>query len=116
MRALVGEMARRLRERYNKPKRKSRGRLDTRRTIRRNASWGGIPFITVWKHKQIDKPKIVALCDVSGSVARVSDFFLLLLHSLNEAMYDIHTFAFSGRLVDVSDILEKQRPTRRWRR
>jgi uncharacterized protein len=106
-RKLVGEMARRLRDKYNKPKRKkNRGRLDTRRTIRRNASWGGIPFITVWKQKRIDKPKIVALCDVSGSVARVAEFLLLFLYSLNEAISDIHTYAFSGRLVDVSDILD----------
>ena len=33
-----------------------------------------------------DRPKIVALCDVSGSVARVSDFFLLLIHSLHEVV------------------------------
>jgi uncharacterized protein with von Willebrand factor type A (vWA) domain len=106
-RKLVGEMARRLRDKYNKPKRKkNRGRLDTRRTIRRNASWGGIPFITVWKQKRIDKPKIVALCDVSGSVARVAEFLLLFLYSLNEAISDIHTYAFSGRLVDVSEILD----------
>jgi uncharacterized protein with von Willebrand factor type A (vWA) domain len=106
-RKLVGEMARRLRDKYNKPKRKkNRGRLDTRKTIRRNASWGGIPFITVWKQKRIDKPKIVALCDVSGSVARVAEFLLLFLYSLNEAISDIHTYAFSGRLVDVSDILD----------
>jgi uncharacterized protein with von Willebrand factor type A (vWA) domain len=106
-RKLVGEMARRLRDRYNKPKRKkNRGRLDTRRTIRRNASWGGIPFITVWKQKRIEKPKIVALCDVSGSVARVAEFLLLFLYSLNEAISDIHTYAFSSQLVDVSGILD----------
>jgi len=106
-RKLVAEMARRLRDRFNKPKRKkNRGRLDTRRTIRRNASWGGIPFITVWKQKRIEKPRIVALCDVSGSVARVAEFLLLFLYSLNEAISDIHTYAFSGRLVDVSDILD----------
>ncbi len=106
-RKLVAQMARRLRDKYNKPKRKkNRGRLDTRKTIRRNASWGGIPFITVWKQKRIDKPKIVALCDVSGSVARVAEFLLLFLYSLNEAISDIHTYAFSGRLVDVSDILD----------
>jgi uncharacterized protein len=106
-RKLVGEMARRLRDKYNKPRRKkNRGRLDTRKTIRRNASWGGIPFITVWKQKRIDKPKIVALCDVSGSVARVAEFLLLFLYSLNEAISDIHTYAFSGRLVDVSEILD----------
>jgi uncharacterized protein len=106
-RKLVGEMARRLRDKYNKPKRKkNRGRLDTRKTIRRNASWGGIPFITEWKQKRIDKPKIVALCDVSGSVARVAEFLLLFLYSLNEAISDIHTYAFSGRLVDVSELLD----------
>lgn len=106
-RKLVGEMARRLRDKYNKPRRKkNRGRLDTRKTIRRNASWGGIPFITVWKQKRVDKPKIVALCDVSGSVARVAEFLLLFLYSLNEAISDIHTYAFSGRLVDVSEILD----------
>lgn len=106
-RKLVGEMARRLRDKYNKPRRKkNRGRLDTRKTIRRNASWGGIPFITVWKQKRVDKPKIIALCDVSGSVARVAEFLLLFLYSLNEAISDIHTYAFSGRLVDVSEILD----------
>lgn len=106
-RVLVGEMARRLRDRYNKPrKKKNRGRLDTRKTIRKNASWGGIPFITVWKQKRIEKPKIVALCDVSGSVARVAEFLLLFLYSLNEALSDIHTYAFSGNLVDVSHLLD----------
>jgi uncharacterized protein with von Willebrand factor type A (vWA) domain len=109
-RALVRTIARKLRERYSKPrKRKNRGRLDTRKTIRRNAGWGGIPFITEWKQKKIDKPRIVALCDVSGSVARVVEFLLLFLYSINEAVQDIRTFAFSGTLVEVSDLLNENR-------
>ncbi len=73
MRHLIRQIARRLRERYSKPrKRQRRGHLDVRRTIRRNAAWGGVPFLTAWKRRHRDKPKIVALCDVSGSVARVS--------------------------------------------
>jgi len=107
-RTLVRTIARRLRDRYSKPrKRKNRGRLDTRKTIRRNASWGGIPFITVWKQKKIDKPRIVALCDVSGSVARVVEFLLLFLYSLSEAVQDIRTFAFAGNLIEVSDKLNE---------
>jgi uncharacterized protein with von Willebrand factor type A (vWA) domain len=107
-RQLVRTIARRLRDRYSKPrKRKNRGRLDTRRTIRRNASWGGIPFVTVWKQKKIDKPRIVALCDVSGSVARVVEFLLLFLYSLSEAVQDIRTFAFAGNLIEVSDKLNE---------
>jgi hypothetical protein len=111
MRALIRRIARRLRERYSKPrKRQRRGHLDVRRTLRRNAAWGGVPFLTAWKRKHRDKPKIVALCDVSGSVARVSDFFLLLIHSLHEVVSDVRSFAFSGHLIEVSDILEKMPP------
>jgi uncharacterized protein with von Willebrand factor type A (vWA) domain len=111
MRALIRQIARRLRERYSKPrKRQRRGHLDVRRTLRRNAAWGSIPFLTAWKRKHRDKPKIVALCDVSGSVARVSDFFLLLIHSLHEVVDDVRSFAFSGHLIEVSRILEEKSP------
>jgi len=109
MRALIRQMARRLRERFSKPrKRQRRGHLDVRRTLRKNAAWGSVPFITAWKRKHRDKPNIVALCDVSGSVARVSDFFLLLIHSLHEVVSDVRSFAFSGHLIEVSDILESK--------
>jgi uncharacterized protein with von Willebrand factor type A (vWA) domain len=111
MRTLIRQIARRLRERYSKPrKRQRRGHLDVRRTLRRNAAWGGVPFLTAWKRKHRDRPKIVALCDVSGSVARVSDFFLLLIHSLHEVVDDVRSFAFSGHLIEVSDILESKTP------
>jgi uncharacterized protein with von Willebrand factor type A (vWA) domain len=111
MRLLIRQIARRLRERYSKPrKRQRRGHLDVRRTIRRNAAWGGVPFLTAWKRRHRDKPKIIALCDVSGSVAKVSDFFLLLIHSLHEVVSDVRSFAFSGHLIEVSDILESKSP------
>ena len=111
MRFLIRQIARRLRERYSKPrKRQRRGHLDVRRTIRRNAAWGGIPFLTAWKRRRRDRPRIVALCDVSGSVARVSDFFLLLIHSLHEVVSDVRSFAFSGHLIEVSDILQSKTP------
>src|SRR6476661_518602 len=111
MRALMRQIARRLLERYSKPrKRQRRGHLDVRRTMRRNAAWSGVPFLTAWKRKHRDKPKIVAICDVSGSVAQVSDFFLLLIHSLHEVVDDVHSFAFSGNLIEVSALLENNKP------
>jgi hypothetical protein len=111
MKALIRAIARRLRERYSKPrKRQRRGHLDIRRTLRRNAAWGGVPFLTSWKRRHRDRPQIVALCDVSGSVAQVSDFFLLLIHSLHEVVDDVRSFAFSGHLIEVSDILDTQSP------
>jgi uncharacterized protein len=109
MRALIRQIARRLRERYAKPrKRQRRGHLDVRRTLRRNAAWGSVPFLTAWKRRHRERPKIIALCDVSGSVARVSDFFLLLIHSLHEVVSDVRSFAFSGHLIEVSEILDSK--------
>lgn len=111
MRALIHRIARRLRERYSKPrKRQRRGHLDVRRTIRRNAAWGGVPFLTTWKRRHRDKPKIIAICDVSGSVAKVSDFFLLLIYNLHEVVSDVRSFAFSSHLIEVSDLLEQHEP------
>src|ERR1700748_3256488 len=111
MRALIRQIARRLRERYSKPrKRQRRGHLDVRRTLRRNAAWGSVPFLTAWKRRRRDRPKIVALCDGSGSAAPVSDFFLLLIHSLHEVVSDVRSFAFSGHLLEVSGVLESKSP------
>jgi len=70
--------------------------------------WGGIPFVTVWKQKRIEKPRVMVLCDVSGSVAAMAQFLLMFLYSLNEALKDIRSFAFAGSLIDVSHILESE--------
>ncbi len=106
---LVRQMAKKLAARYAKTRRRRlRGQLDIRRTMRRNMGWGGIPFITVWKQKRIEKPRVMVLCDVSGSVAAMSAFLLMFLYALNEALSDIRSFAFAGSLIEVSEILEKQ--------
>jgi hypothetical protein len=108
MRVLVRQMAKKMAARYARPRRRRlRGQLDTRRTIRRNMGWGGIPFITVWKQKRIEKPRVMVLCDVSGSVAAMAQFLLMFMYSVNEALSDIRSFAFAGSLAEVSDILEK---------
>lgn len=107
MRVLVRQIAKRLATRYSrKRRRKQRGQLDVRRTMRKNMGWGGIPFVTEWKTKAIDKPRIMVLCDVSESVAWVSEFLLMFIYALTEVLSDIRAFAYTGFLVEVSDILE----------
>jgi hypothetical protein len=109
MRVLVRQMAKKLAARYTKTRRRRlRGQLDTRRTLRRNMGWGGIPFITVWKQKRIEKPRVMVLCDVSGSVAAMAQFLLMFLYALSEALSDIRSFAFAGSLIEVSEILDKE--------
>ena len=109
MRVLVRAMAKRLAARYAKTRRRRlRGQLDARRTLRRNMGWGGIPFITVWKQRRIEKPRVMVLCDVSGSVAAMAQFLLMFLYAMNEALSDIRSFAFAGSLIEVSEILEAE--------
>lgn len=108
-RVLVRRMAKRLATRYARTRRRRRrGQLDVRRTLRRNMGWGGVPFLTVWKQKRIEKARVMVLCDVSGSVAWVSQFLLMFLYALTEVLSDIRSFAYSGSLIEVSDILEDQ--------
>ena len=109
MRLIVRAIAKKLAEKYGRNrKKKNRGQLDTRKTIRKNMAWESIPFITVWKQKKIDKPKVMVLCDVSGSVAAMAQFLLLFLYTMNEALSNIRSFAFAGNLIEVSEILEKK--------
>jgi uncharacterized protein with von Willebrand factor type A (vWA) domain len=109
MRTLVRAMARRLATRYGRRRRRARrGQLDARHTIRRNVGHDGIPFTIVWKRRKIEKPRVIALCDVSGSVAPIAHFLLLFLYTLNEAVSGLRSFAFSSDLIEVSTILERE--------
>lgn len=107
MQALVKKMAKRLATKYARRRRAAqKGHLDVRKTLRRSMAHGGIPFQVEWKVKKIDKPSIVAICDVSKSVAAAAQFLLTFLYSLNEVVDRMDAFAFSGRLISVNDVLD----------
>ncbi|MEO0881717.1 MAG: VWA domain-containing protein [Pseudomonadota bacterium] len=107
MQALVEKVAKRLATKYSRRRRRrNSGRLDVRRTLRANAGFDGVPFNVSWKQKQRDRPKIIALCDVSGSVSQYVRFLLMLLYAFREMIPDIRSFAFSGRLEDVDETFE----------
>ena len=107
MQQLVRRMAKRLADRYSRRRHKARrGHLDVRRTLRKSMGYGGVPFDIVWKTHKIDKPSIVAICDVSKSVAAAAQFLLTFLYSLNEVVDRLDAFAFSGRLIPVGEILD----------
>jgi uncharacterized protein len=107
MNTLIRRMAKKLASRYvHRHKRTRKGHLDVRRTLRVNMAHGGIPFETIWKQKRIEKPKIVAICDVSRSVAATAQFLLMFLYNLNEILSDIRSFAFSSYLIEIADALD----------
>lgn len=107
MQALVKRMAKRLAARYSRRRNRARkGHMDVRKTLRRSMAHGGIPFEIAWKTQKVDKPKLVAICDVSKSVAAAAQFLLTFLYALNEVVDRMDAFAFSGRLISVNDVLD----------
>lgn len=103
MKSLVRRMAKRLAARHSRRRRpRQRGLIDVPRTLRRNAGHGGVPFDLVLRRKRLDRPKVVVVCDVSGSVSRYVRFLLMFLFSLNETIRDLRAFAFSSQLHEVS--------------
>lgn len=107
MQQLVRKMSKKLVSMHSRRKKKARrGHLDVRRTIRHNIAFDGLMFDTHWKRRKVDKPDVMAICDVSGSVATVSRFLLMFLYSLGEVLPNVRSFAFSGHLGEVTDLFE----------
>jgi uncharacterized protein len=108
MRELVRKMAKRLVALHSRRRKVDRrGQLDVRRTIRANIEHDGLLFHTVWKRTKIDRPKVMALCDVSGSVAAVTRFLLMFLYSVQEVLPEVRSFCFSGKLGEVTAQFER---------
>jgi uncharacterized protein with von Willebrand factor type A (vWA) domain len=100
---LVEQLARQFRGRLSRRyKRRKRGRLDFRRTIRAAIPHGGVAIDLRFRGRRPGKPDLLALCDLSGSVALVSDFLLALLSPASAFFRRVRTFAYVGRLCEVS--------------
>ncbi len=100
---LVRKMARRLASRHSRKRRRfKRGQLNMAKTIRKGIANDGVMFETHWRQVRRDKPQILAVCDVSGSVAAYAKFLLLFLYSLQDVLPRVRSFAFSSHLGEVS--------------
>ena len=84
-----------------------RGHLDLPRTLRRNMGYDGNIFDLKWKSVKVDRPKVFAICDVSGSVSNYARFMLMFLYSLEEVMPKVRSFAFSSDLAEVTELFER---------
>lgn len=110
MQDLVRRMAKRLVAMNDRRKKTARrGQLDFRRTLRSGLAYDGVPFEPRWRRIKKDRPRVMALCDVSGSVAAVSRFLLMFLYSVSETLPKVRSFAFSDSLEEVTELFE-QRP------
>jgi uncharacterized protein with von Willebrand factor type A (vWA) domain len=102
-RDLVRELGARLRGRLARRERAlRRGRLDLRRTLRAAIGSGGVPVRLRRRGRRPGRPDLVALCDLSGSVAAASELLLGLVAPATRYFRRVHLFAYVDRLVPVS--------------
>lgn len=89
-----------------RPRRKvsGRGTIDSRRTMRSNLKYDGVPFRPVLVSKREDRPRLVILCDVSLSVRATSAFALHLVHSLQAIASQVRSFVFVDECAEITNV------------
>ena len=107
MREAVAALARRLKNimalRF---KRRRRGRLDVKATLRDSMEFGGVPFRIRYENRRKERPQVVILCDVSDSVRNVSRFMLQFVHSLQDLYSRVRSYVFVADLVEVTKLFK----------
>jgi len=83
-------------------------RVDPRRSFRRSLRGGGAIDLT-FRSAVERRPPIVALCDISGSMAEYTRLFLHFLHAVGESRR-VKTFLFGTRLTNVTRSLRSRDP------
>ncbi len=109
LRRAVRPLARRIAARLGRRRRRGRGSLDMRRTIRASMSSGGVPLTPALHRRRPTRPDLAVLCDVSGSVAQFAPFTLALLHALSGEFRHVRSWVFIDGIVEVTDLLQDSR-------
>jgi hypothetical protein len=79
--------------------------IDPRRSFRRSLRAGGAGIELAFRSRVERRPPIVAICDISGSMADYTRVFLHFLHALSARREHVHAFLFGTRLTNVTRAL-----------
>jgi hypothetical protein len=90
-----------------KRRRRHRGPVDLRHTVRRSLSTGGVPIDLRFKPPRPTKPEIMVVADVSGSVASFARFTLHLVHAISSQFSKVRSFVFVDGLDEVTRFFEE---------
>ena len=109
MREAVDRLVRKLRDTVSRRwAGRDRGMLDIKATIRNAARYQGLPVEIHFRKRPPRKPRIVTLCDVSGSVWAAARFMLNMLYALQDCFSKVRSFVFISSVVEVTDIFSRQ--------
>jgi uncharacterized protein with von Willebrand factor type A (vWA) domain len=100
--AAAEELAIRLAQRLARRRvRATRGAIDVKATLRANLASGGVPFRLARRTRAPGRRDLVLLADVSGSVRRAAEVFLLILGRLRGRFCGVRAFAYTDRPVEI---------------
>lgn len=85
-------------------------RIDPRRTFRRSLRGGGAVIDLAYRSPARRHAPVVAIVDISGSMADYSRLFLHFLHALAEKRRRVHSFVFATRLTNLTRELASRDP------
>jgi uncharacterized protein with von Willebrand factor type A (vWA) domain len=94
-RALAARLAQRRRRRH-------RGALDFRKTVRASLSYGGVPAEPKFRHPHPSKPEIMVIADISGSVASFARFTLMFVYAMASQFSKVRSWVFIDGIDEVT--------------
>lgn len=98
-RLLAARLAQRRRRRH-------RGSLDFRRTVRASMNYGGVPVEPKFRRPHPAKPEIMVVADISGSVASFARFTLQFVHAMASQFSRVRSFVFIDGIDEVTRFFE----------
>jgi uncharacterized protein with von Willebrand factor type A (vWA) domain len=108
IRRLARRLATRLSRRYRETRKRRRPNM--RRTIRSNIAHGGVLFDLRFRERRVTRPRLLLICDVSGSMARYTGFILEFIFGLRAAVRGVEAFVFSEELERVTEMVDRPAP------
>ncbi|MDH4145854.1 MAG: VWA domain-containing protein [Acidimicrobiia bacterium] len=107
LRKAIYPLTRKLAARLQRKRRHGRiGPLDFRRTIRHSLSYGGVPAELKFRNPRPNKPEIMVVADISGSVAAFARFTLHLVYAISNQFSKVRAFVFIDGLDEVTKYFE----------
>jgi uncharacterized protein with von Willebrand factor type A (vWA) domain len=91
-----------------KRKHKRRGPLDFRATVRQSLSYGGVPVEPRFRNPRPNKPELVVVADISGSVAAFARFTLHLVYALQNQFSKVRSFVFIDGIDEVTHMFQNE--------
>ncbi|MEX1006285.1 MAG: VWA domain-containing protein [Acidimicrobiia bacterium] len=94
-RALAARLAQRRR-------RRNRGHLDFRKTVRASLSYGGVPAEPKFRNPHPSKPEVMVVADISGSVASFARFTLMFVYAMAAQFSKVRSWVFIDGIDEVT--------------